>query len=98
MGRHRYCIPVKQAFSYPSGKDDDTDEDCDRNEVKIRHGNDDYGSRTKPKDDDDDDDDDDTDDYDKCYEVLTRGPCEETEIVLMDPVTRKVRNNGMMYQ
>lgn len=82
-------VPIPISRSFYSGEDDDTDEDCERNEVKVDDDEDDYESKTKNKDDDEDDEEDDTEDDDKCYEVLKRGPCDETEIVLMDPVTRK---------
>lgn len=56
----------------------------DENEKKSKAGEDD-------DDDNDNDEDDDNDDDDDCYDVLSRGPCGETEYVMVDPITRKVK-------
>ena len=58
----------------------------DENEKKSKAGEDDDDDNDNDEDDDNDDDDD-----DDCYDVLSRGPCGETEYVMVDPITRKVK-------
>ncbi|KAF2367075.1 hypothetical protein FHG87_002178 [Trinorchestia longiramus] len=77
-------VPIPVIRSFYAGQDEAKKDGCPRNEVMVDEDDNenDDNSNVNPGDEDDDDDDD-------CYEVLSRGPCEETEIVLMDPVSKK---------
>ncbi|XP_018020738.2 uncharacterized protein LOC108677099 [Hyalella azteca] len=72
-------VPIPILRSFYAGTDAVRIDGCSRNEVRISEDDDnDDGDKTGNQDDDDD-----------CYEVLSRGPCDKTEIVLVNPTTKK---------
>lgn len=77
-------------YLYVTGTDEEIDDDCGRNGIEMEKDDYDYerGQVSSYYDEDDDD--------DRCFEVLSRGPCQETEIVLVNPLTKKVNLFGCL--